>query len=276
MSDPRVILTAGFNRARHVLATTELLWRSGVSVEGLLVVSPYSWKRLKSFVQREGMRAVWEAVPRLLGLDTGTIEQGDSDPFTRLYEKYDIERQSLKSWAKARNVTFRSVTSINDEGAVEFVEATGPDWVIYGGGGILRRAFIDAADGRILNAHSGPLPEVRGMNASEWSILLGYEPTVTIHLIDQGIDTGGILSKHPVRVYEEDSIEHLRKRCVAVGVEALCDTVLNPPDVLPDSPEGAGEHRQCFVLAPALRELLGKKIDEGKERRETITSQKRQ
>ncbi len=263
MSTPRIILTAGFNHARNVLAMAELLRRRDIRIEGLLVVSPYSWGRLRRYVRREGIGAVWDAVPRLLGWEDSAKDEEAPDPLMRLYEKHDIERQSLSSWANSHDVPFQSVTSINDKEAVGAVGAADADWVIYGGGGILRESFIDAADGRILNAHSGPLPEVRGMNACEWSLLLGYEPAVTIHLINHGIDTGGIISEYPVPVCEDDTVEHLRKRAVAIGVEALCQAVLDPPKQLPESRTDAATHRQCFVLAPALRELLEKRLEQG-------------
>lgn len=264
MSSPRVILTAGFNRARNVLAIAELLRRRDVSIEGLLVVSPYNWRRFRTYIRREGLDAVWEAVPRLLGWeDTAKTDEETSDPLGRLYEKRNIERQSLSSWTQTHDVPFLSVTSLNGEEAVGAVETANVDWVIYGGGGILRESFIDAACGRILNAHSGPLPEVRGMNACEWALLLGFEPTVTVHLINEGIDTGGIISEHPVPIYAGDSIEHIRKRCVAIGVKALCETVLDPPERLPEPCKGAHKHRQCFVLAPVLRELLRSRLARG-------------
>ncbi|MCS3634853.1 folate-dependent phosphoribosylglycinamide formyltransferase PurN [Salinibacter ruber] len=264
MKSPRVILTAGFNRARNVLAIAELLRRRNVRIERLLVVSPYSWGRLRTYVRREGLGAVWDVAPRLFGWeDTTKRDEETSDPLRQLYERHDIERQSLSSWAKTYDVPFLSVTSLNGEEAVGAIETANVDWVIYGGGGILRESFIDAACGRILNAHSGPLPEVRGMNACEWALLLGHEPTVTVHLINQGIDTGGIISEHPAPIRNRDSIEQIRKRCVAVGVKALCETVLDPPERLPETRKGADKHRQCFVLAPALEELLQKRLAQG-------------
>ena len=263
MSEPRIVLTAGFDRARNVLAVAELLHRRRVAVEGLLVVSPYSWQRLRRFVRREGVDALRDAVPRLLGWDETKEDDEKVDPLTRFYREHELERRPLSDWARDRQVDYRSVGSINDETAVQFVESVSPDWLVYGGGGILRKGIIEAADGRVLNAHHGPLPEVRGMNAAEWSLLLGYDPTVTVHLINQGIDTGGIISEHPVPVYRNDTIEHLRKRCTTVGIEALCQTVLDPPERLPEPQEGAAEHRQCFVLAPALRELLEKRLEQG-------------
>ena len=51
-------------------------------------------------------------------------------------------------------------------------------------------------------------------------------------------------------------IDVLRSRCVALGAEALYDLLADPPTVAPLASDDAGRYRQCFVLAPALRELL--------------------
>jgi methionyl-tRNA formyltransferase len=154
------------------------------------------------------------------------------------------------------------VKSFDAPEASSFVSESAPDWVVYGGGGILPPAFIDAAGGRILNAHAGPLPAIRGMNAIEWSLLLDYDPTVTVHVIDRGIDTGAALTWHPVPVQPGDTIEKLRMRSVAIGVEALFQILQHPPSAV-GSAEPATQ-RQCFILAPALRELLDRRLSEGR------------
>lgn len=262
MSRPRVLLTAGFDRALHVLALAERLRREGVSVEGLLVVSPYSVKRARALVRQRGKAFLWEAVPRLLGRRTAPTQEAPG-ALAAMMQQHGIAPGSLRQWARAHGVPYRAVPSLNAAGAVAFVASVAPDWVVYGGGGILHDAFIDAAAGRILNAHSGPLPEIRGMNACEWSLLLGHAPAVTVHLINRGIDTGGILSRHPVPVQPGDPIAALRQRCAAIGVEALYRTVLEPPASLPAPLREAAGHRQCFVLAPALRELLESRLEQG-------------
>ncbi len=52
----------------------------------------------------------------------------------------------------------------------------------------------------VLNAHGGILPEYRGMNVMEWSLLQGDQIGVTVHFIDSKIDTGQIcfVNKVPV------------------------------------------------------------------------------
>ena len=259
----RVVLTAGFSRAYHVLLLAERLRRAGVSIDGLLVVSPFSWKRARSLVRQRGAHFLLNAARRLAGFK-GAAAAEDGDELDRMIAAHDVAKTSLKKWAREHGVEYLEVKSLNDDEPVGFLAKTRPDWVVYGGGGILHNSFIDAAEGRILNAHSGPLPEIRGMNACEWSLLLGIKPTVTIHLINRGIDTGGRLKAIPIPVHQGDTVESLRGRCVATGVEALYQTVLEPPDVLPAPAGDAGTYRQCFVLAPALREVLVHRLSSGR------------
>ena len=56
----------------------------------------------------------------------------------------------------------------------------------------------------ILNFHPGDLPFYRGCSAPEWQILEKSEVVCTAHLIDEGIDTGKILSKKVLNVNKDD------------------------------------------------------------------------
>lgn len=261
MKNASVLLTAGFDRANHVLCLAELLHREGIHIAGFVVVSPYSAKRLKALIRQRGKTFLWEAIPRLLGKGKGPQKFQSPDGIDLLMQENNIAAGSLKKWAQQKGVPYKLVKSINAPDAVQFVKQINPDWVAYGGGGILHNAFIDAAGGKVLNAHSGPLPEIRGMNACEWSLLLGHEPAITIHFINRGIDTGGQISRHKIRVEPGDSIDVLRSRCVAMGVEALKQTILHPPTNLVQPEQNASSHRQCFVLAPAMKELLNKRLE---------------
>lgn len=264
MKTPRVLVTAGFDRAPHVLTLVELLRRKETQIEGIMVVTPYSIKRLRFLIRQRGPSFLKSAVRRLLGgrkkPKPGPQSKGSRDALAGMMNDHGITATSLRKWARTHEVPYQTVNSINDPDVVAWVEDVQPDWVVYGGGGILHNAFIDAAKGRILNAHAGPLPEIRGMNACEWSILLGYNPAVTIHLINRGIDTGGILSMHPFPVHGNDTIEHIRSRSVATGVEAMYHTLLNPPESIPEPAIRADASRQCYTIAPALREILEQRI----------------
>lgn len=248
----RLLLTAGFGRSAAALALATLLRREGLQVAGVLVASPFRPARLRALVRQRGLRAVPDSVRRLAG--AAGSPRAPVGPLRRFCDEQAVTARSLSGWCRESGAAIRSVASLNDQRALRFVETVSPDGAVYCGGGILRAGFLEALRGRVLNAHAGPLPEVRGMNACEWSLLLGLEPTVTIHFIDRGIDTGPAVARIPVPLQPGDDLETLRERAQVVGIQGLVRHVgalAQPP---PPSERASGE-RQCFVLAPALREL---------------------
>ncbi len=254
----RVILTAGFNRARHVVALAEMLSRSGASICGVIVVSPFTTRRIREAVDRRGKLYLLGAARHLLNLDA---KDRHSDPLDLYLSKHDVRYRSLRHWCARYGAPALSVNSLNSNVAINFLTSTKPDGVIYGGGGILKREFIASVDGRVLNAHSGRLPDIRGMNACEWSLLLDVPLAVTIHFIDTGIDTGHVVETIPLQIESGDDIARLRSKCTVIGVEGLIrnvEAIANGMRSVPGSSDSCT--RQCFTLAPALKELAEQKL----------------
>jgi hypothetical protein len=251
-----VCLTAGFDRSPNAIAVGELLRREGVEIQAIFVVNPYSVKRLRAYVRQQGAGFVLRAAKRLAG-SAPKVRDAVHD----LLDEKQIGDRSLKAWAGEHGVAYHVVPSLNAPQTLRGLSELAPDWVVYGGGGILRKRFLEATRGRVLNAHAGPLPEIRGMNACEWSLILGLPPHVTIHLINRGIDTGGIVKLYPLEVNAGDTIDELRARTTATGIVGLVQTVLDPPAEMP--PPSRPCSRQCYVLAPALRELLTQRLERG-------------
>jgi folate-dependent phosphoribosylglycinamide formyltransferase PurN len=246
----RLALTAGFDRAPHAILLADRLREAGHEVAAVLVVNPYSVRRLRALTRQRGRGFARGAARRLLGRDAA-----EDDPLAAELAGQTRHR-SLRSWCRENGVPHRVVSDLNSKRAVETLREARPDGVVYAGGGILGDAFIEAARGRVLNAHSGRMPEIRGMNAAEWSLLLNVPLAVTIHLIDGGIDTGPILERIDVPVAGADTIGVVRARCALAGVDGLVRAA-DRVEALPEGREpGAADSLQCFVLAPALREIL--------------------
>jgi phosphoribosylglycinamide formyltransferase-1 len=83
----------------------------------------------------------------------------------------------------------------------------------------------------VLNVHPSLLPAFPGMRAIEEALAAGVRETgVTVHLIDEGVDTGPVIAAEPVPVRPGDTVESLRARVQAVEhrllpqvVRALCE-----------------------------------------------------
>lgn len=209
----KVIITAGLDRALHAVALAELCRRNQIEVTKFLVVKATGMTRIKTAFRQHGWKYFYKAIKRMMGLDQSLQEFALIRAFL---QENNITVTSLKKWAKEFNTEYYAVSSLNDPRAIAHI-ANAADVVIYAGGGILKKPFIDAAQGKILNAHSGMLPDIRGMQACEWSILLGKPLTVTIHAIDEGIDTGKIFKQMKIDWHINDTLDTLRENVPLQG-----------------------------------------------------------
>lgn len=77
---------------------------------------------------------------------------------------------------------------------IEEAENIKPDFVIsYGYAKIVPKETIKYLEGNIINAHPSLLPLNRGSFPNFWSFIYNTAKGVTIHNMDEGIDTGDIL-----------------------------------------------------------------------------------
>ena len=78
---------------------------------------------------------------------------------------------------------------------------------------ILKGEFLRAFEGRVVNVHPSLLPSFPGLEAWEQALDAGVKYTgVTVHYVDQGIDSGPIIAQEPVAVREDDTPESLYAR----------------------------------------------------------------
>ena len=73
---------------------------------------------------------------------------------------------------------------------------------------LLTKAFLDRFPGRIVNVHPSLLPAFPGMHAIEDALKANVETIgVTIHLVDEGLDTGVVLRQEEVPLEPRATLE---------------------------------------------------------------------
>lgn len=81
---------------------------------------------------------------------------------------------------------------------------------------LLSPAFIRARPGRILNVHPSLLPAFPGLDAQRQAWEQGTKVSgATVHLVDEGLDSGPIVLQEAVSVLDSDSVETLVERILA-------------------------------------------------------------
>ena len=92
---------------------------------------------------------------------------------------------------------------------------------------LLTPAFLDRFPDRIVNVHPSLLPEFPGARAIDDALAAGVETTgVTVHYVDEGLDTGTVIRQVPVSVEPRDTlverIHAVEHRILPEVVTELC------------------------------------------------------
>ena len=108
-------------------------------------------------------------------------------------------------------------TKLDEEAERAYIGAlreAGADWIVLAGFmRILKGDFLRAFAPRVVNIHPALLPSFPGLEACKQALDYGVKVSgCTVHLVDQGIDTGPIVAQQTVAVLDDDTPDTLRER----------------------------------------------------------------
>ena len=135
----------------------------------------------------------------------------------------DCENAGILERAKLRGINAVHIspgkfrTKLDDTAEASFIAALKTaevDLVVLAGFmRILRGEFLRTFANRVVNIHPALLPAFPGLEAWKQALDYGVKVTgVTVHFVDQGIDTGPIIAQETVPVLPGDTAETLHAR----------------------------------------------------------------
>ena len=130
--------------------------------------------------------------------------------------------KSVLEQARALNIDVVNALKITDK-LVETIRQINPEIIfsVY-----YRRIFpkqlLSIPKLGCVNVHPSLLPKYRGMVPTAWAIMNAEKETgVTIHLMDEGIDTGDILVQKEFEIHNDETGYQLNIRAMKIGFELL-------------------------------------------------------
>ena len=120
----------------------------------------------------------------------------------------------LRLEAEKLGIDFFSKENINDEESKDMIMRYDADlFVSMSFNQIFKRSTYEIPELGTINCHAGKLPYYRGRNVLNWALINDEkEFGVTIHYVDDGIDTGDIILQKICEIKEEDNYETLLKK----------------------------------------------------------------
>jgi len=115
-----------------------------------------------------------------------------------------------------------------DRELADWLQLRGVDLVVLAGYmHLLTTPFLDRFPDRIVNVHPSLLPEFPGAHPLDDALTAGVETTgVSVHFVDEGLDTGAVIRQEPVAVEPRDTlldrIHAVEHRLLPEVVRELC------------------------------------------------------
>lgn len=133
--------------------------------------------------------------------------------FSKLFSKFSKKRiEAIKKFYHLNDSSIDEkkvvyVESINDEKVIILLQDINPDAVVVNGSRIISEKILASIEKPFINTHVGITPKYRGVHGGYWALANGdiEHCGVTVHLVDSGIDTGGIIFQDTIDVADEDS-----------------------------------------------------------------------
>ncbi|MGD9866699.1 MAG: formyltransferase family protein [Hyphomicrobiales bacterium] len=163
---------------------------------------------------------------------------------------------------RSLGVPCETVASVNDADCRQHLREFRPDMVVTALDHPLSARTLECAP-LFLNAHYGVLPDIKGWNATEWSLLVKGRLSVSLHQVAKGIDTGEIFMMRDVEVRPGDGLEDLRARCQEVALGMYRDFFAEPERYLARPLRNEGG-RVYYAMNRQLKGLVANMVRSGR------------
>lgn len=255
----RVVLLAPIDNSLYArLVAFQLRQEREVQLAGIVVRSTLNLKRALNEYRRDGARLLRKFVEKGVRGDK-RFAGSAGENLAQLAERRELPFRSLRKLAAEYNIPYQVVSDHNNKRSRAFLETIDPDLVVFTGGGLIKPEVLSIPRIGILNCHTGILPKFRGMDVVEWTAAEGLVNEigfgVTLHLMDQGVDTGAIIKRERIEFENLRGFEPIRENLevrmvnlMVEGVRAFVNHTATPR--LQKKEEG----RQYFVMHPRIRE----------------------
>jgi len=125
--------------------------------------------------------------------------------------KFNSDHCDLTDLSMSNMIKVKYTKNINSEENIEWIKSLDPDIIFcFGWSQLLKKEILNLAPLGVLGFHPAALPANRGRHPLIWAIILGLEePASTFFFMDDGADSGDILSQRKIQIKGDDDASSL-------------------------------------------------------------------
>ena len=198
------------------------------------------------------------AVPSLLALlelghEVAAVYTREDQPSGRGRR---VEPPAVKLAAQAHGLEIRQPATLRDPQVLAELAALQPDLIVVVAFGLLLpRGVLELPRFACINVHGSLLPRHRGAAPIAAAILAGDRHAgVSIMLMDQGVDTGPVLSRCALPLAPDDTTGSLTAKLAGIGARLLTETL---PDWIAGALTPEAQDEALATYAPRIEPRAG-------------------
>mgnify|MGYP002712993844 CR=1 FL=1 len=133
----------------------------------------------------------------------------------------------LSAVSREHGIPWIYVDDINDERTVIWIRDKRPDVIFcFGWSRLLGKPILDIAPLGVVGYHPSALPENRGRHPIIWALVLGLKETgSTFFFLDEGADSGDVLSQRSIQIDPDDDAADLYRKVTDAALEQVREFV---------------------------------------------------
>jgi methionyl-tRNA formyltransferase len=137
--------------------------------------------------------------------------------------KFNADHIDLSVISASHNIPWFYANDINSSEALGWIKHKAPEVIFcFGWSRLLKQGLLGLAPLGVVGFHPAALPANRGRHPLIWALVLGLEKTAsTFFFMDDGADSGDILSQREVTIDDDDDAHTLYEKVTNAALEQI-------------------------------------------------------
>lgn len=137
-----------------------------------------------------------------------------------------INESAVKKYAVEHNIPVLQPVSLKDPEFLDALKAWKADLFVVVAFRMLPKVVWEIPKLGTFNLHAALLPQYRGAAPINWAVINGEKTTgVTTFMIDDGMDTGGIMYRYDCRIEPDETVGEVHDKLMDLGSKLVVNTV---------------------------------------------------
>ncbi len=137
-----------------------------------------------------------------------------------------INESAVKKYAVEHNIPVLQPVSLKDPEFLDALKAWKADLFVVVAFRMLPKVVWSMPKLGTFNLHAALLPQYRGAAPINWAVINGDKTTgVTTFMIDEGMDTGGIMYRYDCKIGPDETVGEVHDKLMEMGASLVVNTV---------------------------------------------------